>query len=155
MDVDATTTWVADFKHVDSRGLSVWTPPDAPAPGQIPTAARFQFHFDMDRKQFVLEPGEITTPSSRIQFRGALSSVNSSIDMMVDTEDASLWDDFINRLRGPNAQPEIIAGRFHWQGRLTGPLGAPDLRWPRERNRGPVWKFILGRDRNRTHLFAG
>ena len=125
MDVDATTTWVADFKHVDSRGLSVWTPPDTPAPAQIPTAAHFEFHYDMDRKQFELSPGEITTPSSRIQFRGALSTVDSSIDMTVDTEDLTLWDDFINRLRGPDAEPQVIGGHFHWEGRLTGPLGGP------------------------------
>lgn len=125
MDVDATTTWVADFKHLDSRGLSVWVPPDSPAPGQIPAAAHFEFHFNMDQKQFALQPGEITTPLSRIQFQGALSMVNSSIEANVDTDDLSSWDDFINRLRGPEAKPEIISGRFHWQGRLTGPLDSP------------------------------
>lgn len=125
MDVDATTTWVANFKHVDSRGSSVWTPPDSPAPGQIPTAAHFAFHYDMDHEQFVLQPGEITTPTSRIQFQGALSMINSSIEMTLDTEDLSPWDDFINRLRGPEAHPEIITGRFHWQGSLTGPLDRP------------------------------
>ncbi len=125
MDVDAVTTWIADFKHVDSRGLSVWAPPDMPVSGQIPTAAHFEFHYDMDGKQFVLSPGEITTPTSRIQFRGSLSTVQTSIDMTVDTEDLTLWDPFINRLRGPDAEPEVIGGHFHWEGRLTGPLGAP------------------------------
>ncbi len=125
MDADATTTWVADFKHVDSHGSSVWTPPAIPAPGQIPTAAHFEFHYDMDGKQFDLSPGEITTPSSRIQFRGTLSMINSSLDATVDAEDVSSWDDFINRLRGLDKKPEVIAGRFHWQGRLTGPLDGP------------------------------
>jgi hypothetical protein len=125
MDIDAKTTWVADFKHVKSQGISIWTPPDTPTPGQIPTAAHFAFHFDMDHDQFALDPGEITTPSSRIQFRGGLSMEDSSIEMSVDTEDLTLWDDFINRLRGPDAQPEIISGRFHWQGSLTGPLTGP------------------------------
>ncbi len=125
MDADATTTWVADFKHVDSRGLSVWTPPATIAPGQIPTAAHFEFHYDMDHKQFELSPGEITTPSSHIQFRGALSTVNTSVDLAVDTDDLRLWDDFINRLRGPSAEPQLIGGHFHWEGRLTGPLGGP------------------------------
>ncbi len=125
MDADATTTWVADFKHVDSRGQSVWTPPATPAPGQIPTAAHFEFHYDMDHKQFQLSPGEISTPSSRIQFRGALSTVDTSIEMTVDTEDLRLWDDFINRLRGPSAEQQVIGGHFHWDGRLTGPLGGP------------------------------
>lgn len=125
MDADATTTWVADFKHVDSKGLSVWTPPATPAPGQIPAAAHFEFHYDMDHKQFELSPGEITTPSSRIQFRGALSMVDTSMDLTVDTEDLTLWDDFINRLRGPDAEPQVIGGHFHWEGRLTGPLDGP------------------------------
>jgi translocation and assembly module TamB len=125
MDVDATTTWVADFKHLDSRGSSVWTPPAVPAPGQIPTTAQFQFHFNMDQGQLFLQPGEITTPSSRIQFRGALSMVDTSLDLAVDTDDLTPWDDFINRLRGPDANPEIIGGHFHWQGRLTGPLTGP------------------------------
>jgi len=125
VDIDATTTWVADFKHVDSRGLSVWTPPATVPAGQIPAGAHFEFHYDMNRNQFELSPGEITTPTTRIQFRGALSMVNTSLDASVDTEDLSLWDDFINRLRGPDAQPEIIGGHFHWQGRLTGPLDGP------------------------------
>jgi len=125
LDADATTTWIADFKHVDSRGSSVWTPPAAPVPGQIPTAAHFDFHYDMDHKQFELSPGEISTPSSRIQFRGALSVVNTSLDMTVDTQDLTLWDDFINRLRGPDAERQVIGGQFHYDGRLTGPLGGP------------------------------
>jgi translocation and assembly module TamB len=125
MDADATTIWVADFKHVDSRGSSVWTPPAMPAPGQIPTAAHFEFHYDMDHKQFGLSPGEISTPSSRIQFRGALSMVDTSMDLTVDTQDLTLWDDFINKLRGPDAEKQVIGGHFHWDGRLTGPLDAP------------------------------
>ncbi|HVA94948.1 MAG TPA: translocation/assembly module TamB domain-containing protein [Candidatus Dormibacteraeota bacterium] len=125
MEVDATTTWVANFKHVDSRGSSVWTPSAAPAPGEIPAAAHFAFHYTMDGRQFELSPGEITTPSSRIEFRGALSMVNSSLDATVDTQDVSHWDDFINRLRGLDKKPEVIAGQFHWQGQLTGPLDGP------------------------------
>jgi len=125
MDIDATTTWVADLKHVDSHGSSVWTAPTTLAQGQIPTMASFGFHYDMDRKVFGLSPGEITTSSSRIQFRGGLSMVDTSLDWTVDTDDLSPWTDFINRLRGPNAKPQVLGGRFHWQGRLTGPLDGP------------------------------
>src|SRR5260221_7956460 len=125
IDADVTTTWVADFKHVDSKGVSVWTPPATIAQGQIPTAAHFEFHYDMDHKQFELSPGEITTLSSRIQFHGALSTVDTSVDITVDTEDLKLWDDFINRLRGLDAERQVIGGHFHWEGRLTGPLGGP------------------------------
>ena len=93
--------------------------------GQIPTAAHFGFHYDMDHKQFELSPGEITTPSSLIQFRGALSMIDTSMDVTVETEDLKLWDDFINRLRGPGTPPQVIGGHFQWDGRLTGPLDGP------------------------------
>ena len=125
MDIDATTSWIADFKHVDSRGSSVWTPDATNTPGQIPTSAHFDFHFDMDHNVFDLSPGEIATPSSRIQFRGGLSMVDTSVDLTVDTEDLLPWDDFINRLRGTDVPPEMIGGQFHWEGRLTGPLNDP------------------------------
>ncbi|HLJ24140.1 MAG TPA: translocation/assembly module TamB domain-containing protein [Candidatus Acidoferrales bacterium] len=125
MDVDAVTTWVAGFQHVDSRGHSVWTPPATPTPGLISTSAEFEFHYDMDHKQFELSPGEISTPASRIQFHGSLSTVETSMDLSVDTDDLTPWDDFINRLRGTDAEPQVIGGQFHWDGRLTGPLGGP------------------------------
>jgi translocation and assembly module TamB len=125
MDADAVTTWVADFQHVVSQGSSVWTPSANPAPGTIPTAANFEFNFNMDRNAFELLPGEITTPTSRIQFRGVLSMINTSLDMRVDTDNLTLWDDFINRLRGLDSPPEIMKGQFHWEGRLLGPLDGP------------------------------
>jgi hypothetical protein len=127
VDVDATTTWIADFKHMDSRGVMVWTPPSALAAGQIPATARFEYHYEMDLKQVQLAPGEIVTPSSLVVFRGALSMADSSLDATIDTEDLTVWDDFINRLRGSDVEPQRIGGRFHWQGRLTGPLTGPTV----------------------------
>ena len=125
IDADVITTWVADFRDVDSRGITVWTPPTSLSPGQIPTSARFDYHYEMDRKQVELAPSVITTPSSRIVVSGALSMRDSSLDATVDTEDLSLWDDFINRLRGKDAVPQAFGGKFHWQGRMTGRLDGP------------------------------
>ena len=125
IDVDATTTWVADFKHLDSRGVMLWTPPIAPPPEQIPATARFEYNYEMDRQQVELAPGEIITPLSRVQFGGALSMIDSSLDMTVDSDDLTVWDDFINRIRGVTAEPQIIGGRIHWQGRMTGRLDRP------------------------------
>jgi len=36
VDVDSTTTWFADFKHVESSGVSLWSSPGDPAPEKIP-----------------------------------------------------------------------------------------------------------------------
>ena len=51
VDVDSTTTWIADFKHMDSRGVMLWAPPDTSPSGQIPTSARFEYHYEMDGQQ--------------------------------------------------------------------------------------------------------
>jgi translocation and assembly module TamB len=125
VDVDSTTTWIADFKHMDSRGVMLWAPPDALPSGQIATSARFEYHYDMDGQRVELAASEIMTPSSRIEVSGALGANDSSLDAAVDTEDLTAYDDFINRIRGVNAEPQVIGGHFHWQGRLTGPLGGP------------------------------
>jgi translocation and assembly module TamB len=125
VDVDSTTTWIADFKHMDSRGVMLWAPPDSLPSEQIPTSARFEYHYDMDRQRVELAASEIMTPSSRIEVSGALGANDSSLDATVDTEDLTAYDDFINRIRGVNAEPQVIGGHFHWQGRLTGPLGGP------------------------------
>lgn len=125
VDVDSATTWIADFKHMDSRGVMLWAPPDALPSGQIPTSARFEYRYDMDGQRVELAASEIMTPSSRIEVSGALGANDSSLDATVDTEDLTAYDDFINRIRGVNAEPQVIGGHFHWQGRLTGPLGAP------------------------------
>src|SRR6202049_1509872 len=45
--------------------------------------------------------------------------------MALDADDLTLWDDFINRLRGPSEQPEVIGGRFHWEGGLSRRLDHP------------------------------
>ena len=60
-----------------------------------------------------------------MQFSGTLAAQNSNLDATFDSQDLTPWDDFINRIRGKDAEPKVIAGRFHWQGRLTGPLARP------------------------------
>ena len=67
----------------------------------------------------------LTTPSSRLQFNGSLSSLSSDLKASFDTQDLTTWDDFINRLRGADAPPEVISGQAHWQGSMSGPLAAP------------------------------
>lgn len=125
IDVDATTTWIAEFKHLDSRGVMIWTPPATLAAGQIPATARFDYHYEGDRKQVELAPGEIITPSSVVVFRGVLSAIDSSLDLSVDTQDLTVWDDFINRIRGKDVPPQTIGGHVQWVGRMTGRLDSP------------------------------
>jgi translocation and assembly module TamB len=123
--VDALTTWKADFKEVDSRGIASWAPPAALPAGQIPATARLNYHYSMTTNSLTVSEGEIVTPSSRIQMSGSLGRAESAIEAVVEIDDLLPWNDFINRLRGENAEPKVMAGRFRWQGRMTGPLQGP------------------------------
>jgi translocation and assembly module TamB len=124
-DVRAVTTWTADFKNLDSRGVSIWVPRRQLPAGQIPIMATLDYHYNMAVRGVVLNPSRIDTPSSSVQFSGTLAAQDSKLDATFDAQDLVPWDDFINRIRGKDAEPKIIAGRFHWQGHVTGPLAGP------------------------------
>lgn len=125
VDTDAVTTWVADFKNVESSGLSLWSHSGEARPGEIPAMARLEYRYSMAGKRVDIAPSEITTATSHVTFHGSLGEMDSSLDTIFDTEVMSTWDDFINRLRGPDAEPKLFGGQFHWQGRITGPLAGP------------------------------
>ena len=124
-DVQAITTWTADFKNLDSRGISLWVPKRQLPAGQIPVSASLNYHYSMAARDVVLDASHIDTPTSKVQFGGTLAADASKLDVMFDSQDLAPWDDFINRIRGKDADPKIIAGRAHWQGSVTGPLVGP------------------------------
>jgi translocation and assembly module TamB len=134
VDVSDVSTWTEDFKHVESRGLSLWAPPMEPRPGEIPASARLAYHYVMDQSAvFISErladlaerPSEISTPTSHLELSGVLGARDSALDVTLDAQDLEPWDDFINRLRGRDAEAKRITGRAHWQGRVEGPIGGP------------------------------
>lgn len=124
-DVQAVTTWNADFKNLDSRGISLWVPRRQLPQGEIPVTASLDYHYSMIGRNVVLNPSHIDTPSSNVQFSGTLAADTSKLDATFDSQDLVPWDDFINRIRGKDAEPKVIAGSFHWQGHVTGPLARP------------------------------
>ncbi len=144
VDANSITTWTADFTHVESRGLSLWAPPVELRLGEIPASARLDYHFVMDRRAVYLSEGadgsgsarttqlsEISTPTSHLEMRGMLGMRNSALEAKLKVQDLLPWNDFINRLRGAapwgEAEPQRIAGRGDWQGRVQGPLGGPEF----------------------------
>lgn len=136
VDVNAVTTWVADFKHLESRGLSLWAPALEPRDREIPVSARLDYHYVMDASGVFISPGgasragqpsHISTPTSHVEFGGMLGADDSALDLKLDAQDLKPWDDFINRLRGADAEPAQIAGRTTWQGRVLGPLRGPTI----------------------------
>ncbi len=125
VDTNSVTTWIADFKHVESRGLSLWAPVAEPRAGEIPASGRVGYHFVLDRRIVELQPSEISTPTSHLEFSGVLGARDSAVEARADVQDLLPWNDFINRLRGERAGPRRIAGRAYWQGRMRGPLEGP------------------------------
>lgn len=125
VDVQDVTTWTADFKHVESRGRMRWSPPVTPREGEIPAAGSFRYQYAMDRRALELRESEISTPAGHIVMQGRLSARDSALQATLDIQDLLPWNDFINRLRGPDAVPERIAGRAQWQGRVLGDLEGP------------------------------
>jgi translocation and assembly module TamB len=124
-EVQAVTTWTADFKNLDSRGISLWVPRRQLPAGQIPVTASLDYHYTMAGREVVLNTSHIDTPSSTVRFSGTLAAQTSNLEATFDSQDLVSWDDFINRIRGKDAEPKVIAGRAHWQGRVTGPLVRP------------------------------
>ena len=125
VDVDSVTTWVADFKHLESRGQALWSPPVEPREGKIAATARLDYRYGMDQRAVEIGASEISTPSSHLEIRGMLGALDSALEVRLDARDLEPWNDFIQRLRGATAPPQHVAGSATWQGRVIGPLGGP------------------------------
>jgi len=125
VDVEAETTWSADFKTVESRGVMLWSPPVTPQASDVPAAARLPFDYSMVRRSVRIASGEISTPSSRLEINGTLGARDSSLEAMLAIDDLLPWNDFINQIRGAKAESQRVSGKAAWQGRVTGPLDAP------------------------------
>jgi len=125
VDVNSVTMWIADFKQMESRGLTLWAPTAESHLGEVSASARIGYHYVMDRREVELQPSQIITPSSQLEFSGVLGIRDSALEAKVEVREVEPWDDFINRLRGADAEPKRITGRGSWQGRVLGPLEGP------------------------------
>jgi translocation and assembly module TamB len=123
--LDSVNSWDGAFKHFRTAGNMQWTPPAALAPGMIPTSARFQYDYNNDKKLVTITQSQITTPKAEVDVDGTLGKVDSALETQFRTEDLLDWDDFIDAIRGPNAEDEKIAGRVEWTGRVLGPIVDP------------------------------
>jgi translocation and assembly module TamB len=156
--VTATTTWTGGFRDLESRGVALFTPPAAPAPGAIPTTARLDFDYFVDPQIVRVGPSLITTPTSTVAFQGVIGKHESALDLTLDTTRLADWDDFINRLRGTDVAPEAIGGQVHWDGTITGPIGSPtftgSVRAQQARYGSLAWDEFAGGLTYGPHEFA-
>ena len=148
IDVDSYNTWTANFKHFTSKGESRWSPPAVLTPGMIPVTARILYDYREDSEMCALSDSEITTPNTQLEFNGALSGLDTTLELKLEAQNLVEWDDFINRLRGVNAVPTRIAGSVKFRGRILGPIAGPTfsghIRAADARYDGYQWDEIYG-----------
>jgi len=124
IDVDSVNTWDAGFKHFRTQGTSQWNPVNT-APGTIPVAAQITYDYSADRREVRIGESEITDPRMKIDFEGTLGEKDSALKVQFHADDLTQWDSFINAIRGPDAERQIVAGTATWNGQLAGPIAAP------------------------------
>ena len=125
MDIDSTNSWVANFKHFRTAGEARWSPPVTQVPGIIPVTAHIIFDYSEDTQIFAIKNSEITTPDTQINFDGSLAGVDGALEISLQANDLTKWDDLINTIRGKDAPPTVTAGALAFRGRILGPLGGP------------------------------
>ncbi len=125
VDVDSVNTWNANFKHFRTHGQTRWSPPAVLQAGMIPVSAHIDYDYSQDTKTVQVAPSEITTPKARIEMEGPLGAKDSAMEVSFHADDLLQWDDFINVLRGPNAERQRLAGEVAWRGRVLGPIVGP------------------------------
>jgi len=125
VDVDAVNTWNANFKHFRTRGQMRWAPPAALSAGSIPATSHVDYDYSTDSEVVTAMESVITTPRASIEFDGPLGGKDSGLELRFKSDDLTDWDDFINTIRGPNADRERVAGKASWSGRILGPITGP------------------------------
>ena len=125
MEVDSVNSWDAGFKDFRTVGSMQWMPPATLGPGMSPASGHFQYDYDNDTKIVTITQSQITTPKAEVDVDGTLGRDDSALETQFHTDDLVDWDDFINAIRGPTAEPQRIAGRVEWTGRVLGPIAGP------------------------------
>jgi translocation and assembly module TamB len=125
IDVDSANSWTANFKHFRTKGEMRWSPPPTLPPGTIPVTAHIVFDYNEDTEICQLTQSEITTPNTQIEIDGPISASDSALELRLQAKDLSDWDDFINRVRGPDAVPTHTSGNVWFRGRILGPIAGP------------------------------
>ncbi|MFZ0735886.1 MAG: translocation/assembly module TamB domain-containing protein [Candidatus Acidiferrales bacterium] len=125
VDVDAVNTWTGAFEHFQTRGEMRWSAPANLIPGKMPAEARVDYDYNNDRLELLLNKSEISTPTTWMLMDGPLGGHDSAVELALHTDDLTTWDDFINTVRGADAEPEREIGSVDWRGRILGPIVGP------------------------------
>jgi translocation and assembly module TamB len=126
---DTLETWTGPFAHFEISGTMEMDSPSELAAQHVPVTGGAKFRYRYDQGLLTLEAAEFDTPSSRIHATGALGTKDSTLDIQFETGALEVYSDFIEAIRGQNEDGTrtALGGSARWEGKLSGPLGAPTL----------------------------
>lgn len=101
-------------------------PEPHPSPGQLPLSAHAQGVYDAVTDTLELPQLTLTTPTSRVQASGTLSTT-SSVRVQATTTSLSDWIPFLELARGPELFPIALNGSATFSGSMNGSLSSPQV----------------------------
>jgi translocation and assembly module TamB len=122
IDVDSVNTWKANFKNFRTTGQMRWSAPPSLPTGLIPATSRIEFDYRSDLQIVSASHSEIDTPTARVVFDGMLGEKDSAMEVSFHADNLLEWDDFIDAIRGSEAETHRVGGSASWRGRILGPL---------------------------------
>jgi translocation and assembly module TamB len=126
---DTIETWTGTFEHFEISGTMDLNAPGELAAKHVPVTGGASLHYRYDPQILTLETAQFDTPTSQIHLAGLLGKRNSGLEIQFETSALEAYEDFIDAIRGPNADGSrtAMSGSANWEGKLFGPLGTPTL----------------------------
>jgi translocation and assembly module TamB len=120
------TRWRGTRNDAETQFTLDVTPPANPTPAQLPLTAHAAGVYHTATDTLDLPHFNLTTPTSRVQASGTLSST-SALRLSVSTSSLADWLPFVAAVRGPALFPVVLNGRATFNGNMSGEVSAPQL----------------------------
>lgn len=120
------TRWKGTRRDAEVQFALDVKPPDRIAPVQLPLTAHATGVYHAANDTLDLPEFNLTTPTSRVQASGTLSS-SSALHLSVSTSSLADWLPFAAVVRGPALFPVVLNGRASFNGNMAGSVSSPQL----------------------------
>jgi len=120
------TRWKGTRSDAEVQFALDVAPPARSAPAQLPLIAHATGVYHAANDTLDLPQFNLTTPTSRVQASGTLSS-SSALRLSVSTSSLADWLPFVAVVRGPALFPVVLNGRATFNGNMGGSIVSPVL----------------------------
>jgi translocation and assembly module TamB len=120
------TRWKGTYGDAETQFLIDVDPPAHTSRPEMPLTAHAKAVYYSANRSLDLPEFNLTSPTSRVQASGTLSS-SSAFRLSVSTSSVADWLPFLTVVRGPALFPVTLNGRATFNGNMTGSLSSPQL----------------------------